>query len=238
MNPTHNDSPGVAPMVAAMVAAGMLLACLPAVSMAQAPAETAATPVGSPLVDSSGPAQLIESVANAMLKELDANRPAFRKDPSKVYALVDRILLPYFDVDYAARLVLAKHWRTATPEQRKRFVDAFYKSLLNNYGDALVEFTGDRIKVMPAKVEPAATAATVRTEVKRSNGDKIPVNYSLRKGETGWKAWDVTIEGISYIKSFREDFGSEIDAKGIDAVIQRLETQGVNAPAAAGKQRA
>jgi len=65
----------------------------------------------------------------------------------------------------------------------------------------------------------------VRTEVKRSNGEKIPVNYVLRKTETGWKAWDVVIEGVSYVKSFREDFGSEIDQKGLDAVIQRLESQ-------------
>jgi phospholipid transport system substrate-binding protein len=73
----------------------------------------------------------------------------------------------------------------------------------------------------------------VRTEVKRSNGQKIPVNYSLRKTEAGWKAWDVVIEGISYVKSFREDFGAEIDAKGLDAVIQRLEAQS-RRPAGAG----
>jgi phospholipid transport system substrate-binding protein len=224
-----------------ILAAGALLATLPVAALAQAPAApaaaTAAPSAASP-VDASGPSQLIESAANAMLKELDANRPAFRKDPSKIYAVVDRILLPHFDVDYAARLVLAKHWRTATPEQRKRFVDAFYKSLLNNYGDALVEFTGDRIKVLPARVEPTATTAVVRTEVKRGNGDRIPVNYSLRKGDNGWKAWDVTIEGISYVKSFREDFGSQIDQSGIDAVIQRLESQAVQAPPPAGKQRA
>jgi phospholipid transport system substrate-binding protein len=225
-----------------ILAAGALLAGVPAATVAQAaaapaPAVAAAAPAAASPVDASGPSQLIESAANAMLKELDANRPAFRKDPARIYEVVDRILLPHFDVNYAARLVLAKHWRTATPEQRKRFVDAFYRSLLNNYGDALVEFTGDRIKVLPAKVEPTATTATVRTEVKRSNGDRIPVNYSLRKGDAGWKAWDVTIEGISYIKSFREDFGSEIDQKGIDAVIQRLETQGVKAPAATGRQR-
>ncbi len=177
------------------------------------------------VVDASGPTQLIESAANAMLKELDARRAEFRKDPTKVYEVVDRILLPYFDVDYAARLVLARHWRTANPEQRQRFVDAFYRSLLNNYGDALVEFTGDRIRVFPGTVDPAATTAVVRTEVRRSNGEKIPVNYSLRRGEQGWKAWDVTIEGISYVKSFREDFGSEIDQKGLDAVIQRLESR-------------
>ncbi|MEZ5487476.1 MAG: ABC transporter substrate-binding protein [Steroidobacteraceae bacterium] len=209
-------------------------------SVAPAAASTSATTTGVAQVDASGPSQLIESAANAMLKELDARRAEYRKEPAKVYALVDQILLPHFDVDYAARLVLAKHWRTATPAQRKRFVDAFYKSMLSNYGDALVEFTGDRIKVLPTKVDPAATSATVRTEVKRDNGQKIPVNYSLRKGEAGWKAWDVTIEGISYVKSFREDFGAEIDQKGIDAVIRRLESQG-GAPAAATadkKQRA
>lgn len=196
-------------------------------ALAPPPASGTPTPAApaAAVVDASGPTQLIESAANAMLKELDARRAEFRKDPAKVYALVDRILLPYFDVDYAARLVLAKHWRTASPEQRKRFVDAFYRSLLNNYGDALVEFTGDRIRVFPSNVDAAATTAVVRTEVRRSNGEKIPVNYSLRKGEQGWKAWDVTIEGISYVKSFREDFGSEIDQKGLDAVIQRLESR-------------
>ena len=96
---------------------------------------------------------------------------------------------------------------------------------MGNYGDALIEFTGDRIKVLPTPVPADATAAVVRTEVKRSNGEKIPVNYVLRKTETGWKAWDVVIEGVSYVKSFREDFGSEIDQKGLDAVIQRLESQ-------------
>ena len=79
--------------------------------------------------------------------------------------------------------------------------------------------------ILPFKGDPAATTATVRTEVKRSNGTPVPVNYSLRKTPEGWKAWDVTIEGISYVKNFRTDFGAEIDQKGIDAVIQRLETQ-------------
>jgi len=176
-------------------------------------------------IDAGDPNQLIESSANAMLAELDARRSEFRKNPDRLYGVVERVLLPHFDVEYASRLVLGKHYRGATPEQRKRFVDAFYGSLMGNYGDALIEFTGDRIKVLPTPVPADATAAVVRTEVKRSNGEKIPVNYVLRKTETGWKAWDVVIEGVSYVKSFREDFGSEIDQKGLDAVIQRLEPQ-------------
>lgn len=176
-------------------------------------------------VDTSEPVKLIETSANLMVTELEARRAELRKDPAKLAALVERVLLPNFDVDHAARLVLGRHWRTATPEQRKRFTDAFYGSLMSNYGDALLEFTGDRIRVLPSPVTPEATSATVRTEVKRSNGQKIPVNYTLRKTEAGWKVWDVVIEGISYVKSFREDFGSEIDQKGLDAVIARLEAQ-------------
>jgi phospholipid transport system substrate-binding protein len=199
-------------------------------------AGAAATP--DPRVDTSAPDKLIETAAQAMLSELDERRAEFRKDPTKVYALVDGVLLPHFDVDYAARLVLARHWRNATPEQRQRFVDAFYKSLLHTYGDALVDFTGDRLRVFPLKAEAATDKAVVRTEVKRDNGTRVPVNYSLRKTPKGWKAWDVTIEGISYVKSFREDFGSEIDQKGLDAVISRLESdarRGANGRQAASK---
>jgi phospholipid transport system substrate-binding protein len=139
--------------------------------------------------------------------------------------LVDKNMLPYFDTAYAAQLVLAKYWRTATPEQRKRFVEAFYQSMLQNYGEALLEFTPDRLKILPFQGNPADTTATVKSEVRRDNGSRVPVNYSLHKTAEGWKAYDVQIEGVSYIKSFRTDFGSEIQQKGLEAVIQRLESQ-------------
>ena len=134
-------------------------------------------------------------------------------------------MLPHFDTKYAARLVLAKHWRTATEQQQKRFIEAFYQTLLQNYGEALLEFTPDRLKILPFQGDPKAKSVTVRSEVRRDNGQRVPVNYSLRQTPQGWKAYDVQIEGISYIKSFRTDFGAEIDQKGLDAVITRLEQQ-------------
>lgn len=181
-------------------------------------------------VDASDPGKLIQTAADSMLKELDANRAAYRKDPRKVEDLVGEVLLPHFDTDYAARLVLGPHWRTATPEQRERFVKGFYNSMLRNYGSALVDFTADRLKVYPAQVAPDGARASVKTEVTTSSGDRVPVIYSLRKADAGWKAWDVTISGISYVKSFRDDFGAEIQQKGLDAVIQRLESGDTPAP--------
>jgi phospholipid transport system substrate-binding protein len=190
------------------------LADTPAPSAAAAPSAT------------QSPDQLVENSAKRMLTMLDADREGYRKDPAKLDALVGNVLLPNFDTDYAARLVLGQTWRTATPDQRKRFVDAFYHSLLRNYGAALVDFTADKFIVLSYKGDPGDTTATVRTQVKKANGDKVPVDFSLRKTDAGWKAWDVVIEGISYVKSFRTDFSSEVQQKGLDEVINRLETEG------------
>lgn len=177
--------------------------------------------------DELGPSELIEQAAQKMLESLNANRAEYRKDPTKIHQLVDEVLLPHFDTAYSAQIVLGTHWRKATAEQRRAFIDAFYQSLLENYGAALSEFTGDRMKVLPFRGDLASGKATVRTEVKRNDGTRVPVNYTMRKTEQGWKAWDVTIEGISYVKNFKNQFGAEIEQKGLDAVIKRLETEGV-----------
>jgi phospholipid transport system substrate-binding protein len=172
-----------------------------------------------------GPQEIVENSAKKMLTELDANRPMYAKSPAKLDDLVSNVLLPTFDSEYAARLVLGLPWRNATPEQRKRFVDAFYRSLLHNYGDALVDFTADRFTILPYRGTPTDKDATVRTEVRRANGDKVPVNFTLHATDTGWKAWDVVIEGVSYVKSFRTDIGAEVQQKGLDEVIARLEAE-------------
>jgi len=190
---------------------------------AQAPASPAAPTGSAQNASTEGPSEIVKTAAEGMLKDLDAHRAEYRKDPSKVSQLVDKYLLPHFDVETAARAVLAVHWRQATPEQRKRFVDAFYHSLLTNYGAALVDFTSDKLKIYPTNVEPNADRATVRSEIKRDNGDRVSVNYQMRKTPQGWKAVDVVIDGISYVKSYHDDFGAQIDQQGLDAVISRLE---------------
>jgi phospholipid transport system substrate-binding protein len=192
----------------------------------------------APATPGLGPQELMDKVSRDLLRDLDADRAALAKDPARLRALVDKHLLPHFDTNYASQLVLGKHWRTATEAQRKRFIEAFYGTLMADYGDALLEFTADRLKILPFRGDPAANSATVRTEVKRDDGTPVPVNYTLRRTPQGWKAWDVTIEGISYVKNFRTDFGAEIDQKGLDAVIQRLESQNASRQPAASPAKA
>lgn len=185
----------------------------------------------APAVDNTNPHRLVETSAQLLLADLDANRAAYKRDISGLYKVIDEKFLPHVDVQYAAQQVLGKHWRTATPEQRKRFVDAFYRSLLTTYGDALLDFTADNLRIKPFRGDPNADRASVDTEIRRSNGAAVAVTYTLRKTAAGWKVWDVVIEGISYVRSFREDFGAEIDQKGLDALLARLESGQVKAPA-------
>ncbi|HUG04869.1 MAG TPA: ABC transporter substrate-binding protein [Steroidobacteraceae bacterium] len=179
------------------------------------------------------PQELIETSAKKMLAALDADREAVRKDPKRVEKLVEEILLPGFDTDESARRVLGVHWTRATPGDRQRFIEAFYHALLRNYGSALAEFTADRMVVLPFRGDLSSGNATVRTEVKRKDGTRVPVNYTLHATPAGWKAWDVSIEGISYVRNFRNDVGAEISKNGLAAVIERLEREYQNGPSPA-----
>jgi len=139
----------------------MLAAALPLLALTARAAEAAAQV---------GPQELVTKVAQDTLRDLDAHRSEYKQNPKRVRELVDKNMLPHFDTAYSAQLVLAKYWRTATPEQRKRFVEAFYQSLLQNYGDALLEFTPDRLKILPFQGKADDTVATVRSEVTTIEG--------------------------------------------------------------------
>ena len=190
--------------------------------LAASAAYAAAPPAAAPAAGGDSPSDIVQAAAQGMLEGLDKDREAYRRDPAKVGELVNKYLLPHWDTELSAKLVLGQYWRTATPEQRKAFIDAFYKSLLSNYGAALAEFTSDRLKIYPATVDANSPRATVRTEVKRGNGDRVSVNYYMHRSPEGWKAWDVVIDGISYVNSYREDFGPQIEKQGIDSVTKRL----------------
>lgn len=173
------------------------------------------------------PSQVIETAAQETLKALNADREGYRKDPAKIQEVVDKYLLPHFDTQLAAQSVLGRYWQVATPAQRQEFVSAFIHSMLENYGSALLGFTANTLKVYPSRVPPEKTVAIVRTEVTRANGTQDSVIFYMDKTPEGWKAFDVHIDGVSYILSYKEDFQSQISQQGkqgIEAVIKRLES--------------
>jgi len=202
-----------------------------AAALAGAPAHASPPPAAAIGTESAAvavdPQSVMVDVAARLFTALDSNRTQLRQNPEAVYPLVEEIVFPHFDLEYATQLVLAQHWRTATPEQRRHFTEALYRALLRTYGGALVDATADRLKVLPFRGDASESQVTVRTQVTRSSGSVVPVDYRLHKTAQGWKAFDVVIEGISYVRNYRTDLDAEISAKGLDAVIRRIETQGL-----------
>jgi phospholipid transport system substrate-binding protein len=203
-----------------LLASSLLSAAVANAAVTAAPPAPAGAAATAP-----DPQQQMTDLANRLVKELDGQRPALKKDPARVYVLVDSLLTPNFDLEYAGRLVLGTHYRSATPEQRSRFVKGLYRSLLKTYGAAVLDFTPDRMKFLPFRPDASPDSATVRSEIRRDDGTRVPVNYIMRRTANGWKVWDVVIEGISYVRNFRKDIGLEIQQRGLDAVIARLETE-------------
>ena len=164
-----------------------------------------------------------------MLKALDVHRAEYRQDPAKLRALVDQVLLPHFDTEFAARLVLSRHWDMATTRASASasLPRSTPQGLLGPTTMAtalLVDFTADRqCRYLPYRGAANAPNAAIATRVRKNDGSVVSINYQLRHTDQGWKVWDVVVEGISYDKSFQEDFAEQITHQGLDAVISRLE---------------
>ncbi len=171
------------------------------------------------------PDEFIKEAVDVLATKLDGRQSELADDSDALYALIDEVLLPRFDRKTAAQQVLARHWRSASEEQQSRFVDAFYTVLLQRYADGVLDFEADRIKVLPFRGDPEKRTVVVKTNVDLEDGSNVSVNYTLINHKTGWMMFDVTIEGVSYIRNFRTEFDAEIKATSLEQVIVRLETE-------------
>lgn len=171
------------------------------------------------------PNAVIEESVALLAERLDGRKEELENNKPALYALIDEILLPRFDREYAAALVLGKHWRTATPKDRKRFIEAFYRSLLQRYADGVLEFEQGRVEILPHRGDESKKRTMVKTIVQLDDGTKVPVNYALVNRNDGWLMFDVTVEGVSYVRNFRAELDAEIKASGLEQVIRRLENE-------------
>ena len=174
-------------------------------------------------VDQRDPLTIIEETTTRILESLDQHREEFTADPTLLQAVVRRDLLPLLDLKYSARLILGRESRKASPEQLDAFSQAMSNVLVNRYADGLLEFRSDKqVEVLPMKGKNTEKLTRVRTRIKLENGGFTPVDYAFRKTEQGWKAFDVTVEGISYIITFRNQIAPRVAADGIDTVTQEI----------------
>jgi phospholipid transport system substrate-binding protein len=169
--------------------------------------------------DGRDPLTIVQETNSHILQMLESNREEFTEDPEKLRAVVREDLLPLIDLRYSARLILGRAGRGVSPEQLEAFSDAMSNVLINRYADGLLEFRSDeQVEVLPMKGKNNDKLTRVRTRIKLTNGGFAPVDYAFHRTENGWKAFDVTVEGISYVITFRNQIAPRVEAEGIDNV--------------------
>lgn len=177
------------------------------------------SPVLANVADQRDPLTIINQTTELILEQLNAKRDEFRANPDLLRAVVKQDLLPLLDLEYSARLILGKAGRGISPEQLNAFSDAMSNVLVNRYADGLLGFKSDeQVEVLPMKGNNSEKLTRVRTRIKLPNGGYAPVDYAFRKTDEGWKAFDVTVEGISYVLTFRNQISPRVEADGIDKV--------------------
>lgn len=171
------------------------------------------------------PDQLTQQTADRLLAEVKTRQAEFKEDTSKLYAAVDEIVLPHFDFAYMSRLVLARNWKDASNEQQARFQAAFRGLLVRTYANALLEYSDEKLEWKPLRMNKGDTRVKVQSEVIRASGPSLPIDYSLRQTDDGWKVYDVSIESISLVTNYRGSFAAQIKRDGIEKLIQDIEAK-------------
>ncbi|MEN1727587.1 MAG: ABC transporter substrate-binding protein [Pseudomonadota bacterium] len=171
------------------------------------------------------PVEMIETATGELFALVESHRNEYPDDQDRLFAGLKGILGERTDSFYSARLVLGRAGRGLETEQIQAFADALTDVLMRRFGGGLLEFQSeDQIDVLPLAGDNSDRLTRVRTRINLNNGDRAPVDYMLRKRDGNWLIFDVIVEGISYVATFRNQFAEEIRRNGFDATLARLQS--------------
>jgi len=179
------------------------------------------------------PDQLVQKITDDVLAAIKSDKDLAAGDKQKAIKLAEEKVLPYIDFEQATRLAVGRAWRQATPEQQKRLVSEFRNMLVRTYSNAISAYQGQTLKVLPSrggKQDPEET--TVRTQFVRAGGQPLPIDFTMHQKEGTWKVYDIVVEGVSLVMTYRSEFDAVVKQEGIDGLIKRLASK--NMPASVG----
>jgi phospholipid transport system substrate-binding protein len=165
---------------------------------------------------------LVMDVSNQVIQALKRDPALAERDPAALHKLLNTVVVPHFDFDATARLVLGRHWRDMNVQQRQAFVREFSTHLVRFYAASLVKYKDQTIDYKPLRAPEAADDVAVNTEVQPENGPPVPIVYRMHLKDGEWKVYDVSIDGISLVASNRSSFAAEIRQGNVDTLTARL----------------
>ena len=182
------------------------------------PAAAAQSMVGTP-------SKLVLDNSTRVLKTLEKRRAEFTKNRGALNAFINSEFNQMFDRDYAGRLVLGRHARGASDADIKVFSDALADNLMSRYGSSLLDFNTElRVRIKSETPLPRGLGVRVSSELLRSGGEPIPVDYLMRQSGGTWKVFDVSVEGVSFVQTFKTQFDTPLRQKSIAQVASDLKS--------------
>ncbi|MBB3342519.1 phospholipid transport system substrate-binding protein [Luteimonas sp. RC10] len=195
-----------------------------------AQARPAAAPAAA--AQAGSPSQLVLANSERVLKTIETRRAEFSRDRAALQRFITGEFDTMFDRDYAARQVLGRHGRGASDADVKAFGDALAENLMRRYGSSLLDFnTQLRVRIKSEAPLPRGLGVRVSSELLRSGGEPVPVDYLMRQSGGTWKVFDVMVEGVSFVRTFREQFDPELQRKSIQQVARELRAGQIQADA-------
>ena len=181
-----------------------------------------------------GPDQLVQKITDDVLAAVKSDKQLASGDKQKAMQLAQEKVLPYIDFEQATRLAVGRAWNQAAPEQKKRLVSEFRNMLVRTYANAIQGYEGQTLKVLPSRGKQDPEDTTVRTQFIRAGGQPLPIDFSMRKTDQGWKVFDITVEGVSLVLTYRSEFDAVVKQEGIDGLIKRLASKNIPAAGVGG----
>ncbi len=168
------------------------------------------------------PDVLIRSTSHDVLEIINQDKRANVVNSKKLLDFIDARILPHFNFERMTKLAVGRAWRTTTPEQKKELIAEFRTLLVRTYSKAFTLYKDVNVDTKAVTVPANAEEVTVKTLILRPGAPPIPINYEMEKTDTGWKAFDVTVEGISLVVTHRGSFAEKVQQSGIDGLIKSL----------------
>src|SRR5437667_7164798 len=178
------------------------------------------------------PDQLVQKITAEVLAAIKSDKELAAGDKQKALKLAEEKVLPYIDFEQATRLAVGRAWSQASPEQKKRLVSEFRNMLVRTYSNAIEGYQGQTLKVLPSRGKQDPEDTTVRTQFIRAGGQPLPIEFHMRQTDKTWKVYDIVVEGVSLVMTYRSEFDAVVKQEGLDGLIKRRAQK--NTPAAVG----
>ncbi|KTD20716.1 MlaC/ttg2D family ABC transporter substrate-binding protein [Legionella londiniensis] len=174
----------------------------------------------------SSPVPMLENAANQVINSLKQNRGHLKQNHQVIYRAVEQHLLPIVDVTGMSRSVLGRNvWNKATAAEKRAFTREFTQLVIRTYASPLAEYSDEKVKFLPLRGGINSRFVRVNSVIVRSNGQNIPLSYSLVSKNGQWKIYDLSVEGVSLLQSFRSQFSQVLQNSNMQELIQQMRKQ-------------